>query len=235
MRLIGLIGGMSWESSQQYYRVINEVAAQRLGGLSSARLVLYSLDFSEVELAQRQGDWDGVTAILVEAGKALKLAGADFLVLCTNTMHKVSGALCEQVGLPLLDIIEVIGRAIVASRLQRVGLLGTRLTMEDPFYAGRLRDSCGVEVLVPGPEERDEINRIIYQELCRGSVESSSRRTVVQIINGLVEAGAQGVVLGCTELPLLVGPRDVHVPLFDTSRLHAEAAVDMALSDGSAG
>ena len=231
MKVIGLIGGMSWHSSLEYYRLINELISEKLGGLRSAHVVLYSLDFDEIEQAQHLARWDDATAMLVSAGTALKRAGADFLVICTNTMHKVADAVAERVGLPLLHIGDVTGSAIVEHGLHRVGLLGTRFVMEEQFYRQRLREKFSIEVLVPGEEERALIHQIIYDELCQGKINDSSRRTCVGIINGLVERGAEGIVLGCTELPLLIRPIDTSVPLFDTTRLHAEAAVKMALAE----
>jgi len=231
MKVIGLIGGMSWNSSLEYYRLINESVAEKLGGLHSARIVLYSLDFDEIERAQHQGRWDDATNILTEAGSALKQAGADFLVICTNTMHKVAGAVADGVGLPLLHIGDVTGNAIKEQNLRAVGLLGTRFVMEERFYRERLWEQSGVEVLVPGEEERAMIHQIIYDELCQEEIKDSSRRACIDIINGLVEQGAEGIVLGCTELPLLIRPSDIDVPLFDTTRLHAEAAVKMALTE----
>jgi len=231
MKVIGLIGGMSWNSSLEYYRLINEFIAEKLGGLHSARIILYSLDFDEIERTQREARWDDATSILTEAGSALKQAGADFLVICTNTMHKVAGAVADGVGLPLLHIGDVAGSAIKKQNLRAVGLLGTRFVMEEQFYRGRLKERFGVKVLVPGEEEQAMINRIIYDELCQGEIKDSSRRACIDIINELIEQGVEGIVLGCTELPLLIRPSDIDVPLFDTTRLHAEAAVKMALAE----
>ena len=231
MKVIGLIGGMSWNSSLEYYRLINESVAEKLGGLHSARIVLYSLDFDEIEQAQHQGRWGDATNILTEAGSALKQAGADFLVICTNTMHKVAGAVADGVGLPLLHIGDVTGNAIKEQNLRAVGLLGTRFIMEEQFYRERLWEQSGVEALVPGEEERAMIHQIIYDELCQGEIKDSSRRACIDIINGLMGKGAEGIVLGCTELPLLIRPGDINVPLFDTTRLHAEEAIKMALAE----
>lgn len=231
MKVIGLIGGMSWNSSLVYYRLINELVAARLGGLHSAYIVLYSLDFDEIEQAQREARWDKATDILVAAGTALKQAGADFLVICTNTMHKVADAVAERSQLPILHIADVTGSAIVEHGLHRVGLLGTRFVMEEPFYRGRLQEGFDVDALVPGKEERDIVHRIIYEELCQGKMRRASRQVCLSIIKGLMASGAEGIVLGCTELPLLIQPSDVRVPLFDTTRLHAEAAVKLALGE----
>ena len=230
-RLIGLIGGMSWSSSAEYYRLINQWIAERLGGLHSGRVVLYSVDFAEVAQAQHEGQWDEVAALLSEAGRSLKRAGADFLALCTNTMHKVADEIAAGSGLPLLHIADVTGAAIRRSGLRRVGLLGTRFTMEEAFYRGRLEERFGMEVLIPAEKDREVVHQVIYEELCRDRIEAASRRAYVEIIGRLVERGAEGIVLGCTEIPLLIRPTDVGVPLFDTTRLHAEAAVNMALAE----
>jgi len=231
MKVIGLIGGMSWNSTLEYYRLINELIASRLGGLHSARIVLYSLDFEEIERAQREARWDDATIILSEAGVALKQAGADFLVICTNTMHKVADAVKERVGLPLLDIVDVIGNSIIGHGLGKVGLLGTRFVMEEPFYRLKLEKQFDIEVLVPNKSDRAAVNRIIYDELCRGKIKASSRYSLIEIIQKLVERGAEGIILGCTELPLLIRPGDVDVPLLNTTRLHAEAAVNLVLAE----
>jgi aspartate racemase len=229
MKVIGLIGGMSWNSTLEYYRLINEEVSRRLGSLHSAHLVLYSLDFEEIERAQHEGSWDKAAHILAEAGVALARAGADFLVICTNTMHKVADIIAERSELPILHIADVAGSAIAEHRLRQVGLLGTRFVMEEPFYRDRLQKRFGVKVLVPGQEEQDLVHRIIYEELCLGKIEEASREVCLKIIEGLRGQGAQGIILGCTELPLLIRPDDVFAPLFDTTRLHAEAAVKLAL------
>ena len=231
MKVIGLIGGMSWNSTLEYYRFINELVAARLGGLHSAHIVLYSLDFAEVERVQREARWDDAADILVRAGAALKQAGADFLVICTNTMHKVADVVAERSQLPILHITDVAGRAIAEHGLRRVGLLGTRFVMEESFYRDRLQKCFGIEVLVPGQEEQNIVHRIIYEQLCLGKIEQASRQACLKIIEGLRGRGAQGIILGCTELPLLIRPGDVRVPLFDTTRLHAEAAVRLVLGE----
>ena len=231
MKVIGLIGGMSWNSTLEYYRLINEGVSSKLGGLHSARIVLYSLDFEEIELAQHQARWDDATDILVKAGTGLKQAGADFLVICTNTMHKVADLVVERTALPLLHIGDSVGNAIIERGLRKIGLLGTRFVMEEHFYRDRLEKCFGIQVLVPPEEEQNVVDRIIYEELCQGEIESGSRRACLKIIEGLTGRGAEGIVLGCTELPLLIRPGDVHVPLFDTTWLHAEAAVKLALGE----
>jgi aspartate racemase len=232
MKVIGLIGGMSWNSTLEYYRIINESFARRLGGLHSARLALYSLDFDEIQRAQHEGRWDDITRVLVDAGNAVKRAGADFLVICTNTMHKVADDVEEKVSLPLLHIVDVTGDAIKERGLHRIGLLGTRFVMTEPFYQERLRDRFAIELLVPGEDDMDAIHQIIYNELCEGKIRASSRRVCADIMSRLVNEGAEGIVLGCTELPLLIRPSDIHAPIFDTTRLHAEAAVNLALAEG---
>jgi len=231
MKVIGLIGGMSWNSTLEYYRVINELVAGRLGGLHSAHVVLYSLDFDQVEQAQREARWDDAAAILVKAGTALKQAGADFLVICTNTMHKVADVVAARTELPILHIGDAAGNAIRQQGLRRVGLLGTRFVMEEQFYRDRLQERFGIAVLVPREEEQAIVHRIIYDELCQGKIRRASRQACLKIIEGLTGQGAEGIVLACTELPLLIRPSDVHVPLLDTTRLHAEAAVRLALAE----
>ncbi len=230
MKVIGLIGGMSWNSTLEYYRIINELVAQRLGGFHSARLILYSLDFDEIERAQCEARWEDAAHILAEASKALKRAGADFVVICTNTMHKVADIVAEKAGLPLVHIVDATGNAISERGLHRIGLLGTGFVMKEPFYQERLRKRFGIEVLVPGEDDMATIHRIIYDELCKGRVKTSSRRICANVISRLVSKGAEGVVLGCTELPLLIRSSDVDVPVFDTTWLHAEAAVNLALA-----
>lgn len=229
MKTIGLIGGMSWESSLIYYRLINEQVKARCGGLHSARLILYSVDFDDIERLQQAGDWAAAGRLLADAGCALEAAGANFLVLCTNTMHKVSAAIEEATTIPLLHVTDATASAIHAAGMSRVGLLGTRFTMEEDFYRNRLSYPNGVEVLVPGPNDRDSIHRVIYEELCLGTVSDSSREVYQRIITNLVARGAQGIVLGCTEIGLLIRPSDVDVPLFDTTAIHAQAAVELAL------
>jgi len=231
MKVIGLIGGMSWNSTLDYYRLINELVSVRLGGLHSAQIVLYSLDFAEVERVQREARWDDAADILVRAGIALKQAGADFLLICTNTMHKVADAVAERAGLPVLHIADVTGSAITEHSLRRVGLLGTKFVMEEPFYRERLQKRFSIDILVPGQTEQDIVHRIIYEELCLGKIRRASCQACLKIIEGLRGQGAEGIILGCTELPLLIRPGDVQVPLFDTTRLHAEAAVELALGE----
>jgi len=229
MRTIGLIGGMSWESTATYYELINRLVAERLGGLHSARIALWSVDFATIERAQVEDRWEDAAAALAQAARSLERAGADFLVLCTNTMHKVADEVDAATNLPLLHIGDVTGRAIRQQAMAMVGLLGTRFTMEQDFYREVLEQDHGLDVIVPEADDIDAINAIIYEELCRGRFAESSRARAAEVIARLVDHGAEGVVLGCTELPLLIRPMDSPVPLFDTTRLHAEAAVDMAL------
>lgn len=234
MKTIGLIGGMSWESTVPYYRIINRTIAERLGGLHSAKILLYSVDFQEVEELQRTDQWDEAAALLADGAVRLEGAGADFLVLCTNTMHKVAPALEARVGIPLLHIADATAEAIAGAGLRKVGLLGTRFTMEQAFYKSRLEERHHLEVIVPPAADREIVHRVIYQELCLGKVLDTSRREYRRIIADLVENGAQCVILGCTEISLLVQERDSAVPLFDTTALHARAAALHALRDGDA-
>jgi aspartate racemase len=230
MKTIGLIGGMSWESTVPYYRHINETIRARLGGLHSARAVLYSVDFHDIEQLQRAGDWDTAGQVLADAARRLQAAGADGIVLCTNTMHKVAPAIEAACPLPLLHIADPTALAIRAAGLRTVGLLGTRFTMEQDFYSDRLRQRHGLEVLTPAMEDRATVHRIIYEELCVGIVSDASRREYRRIIGQLAARGAQGVILGCTEIGLLVGEQDTALPLFDTTALHACSAAQWALS-----
>ena len=230
MKLIGLIGGMSWESTVEYYRYINQIVAKKLGGYHSGRLILYSVDFDEIEKIHEEGRWDDAGKILANAAKALEIAGAEFLVLCTNTMHKVADAIENNTHLKLIHIGDITGKAIVEKGLKVVGLLGTRFTMEEQFYREILENRFDLNVLIPGEQDRLTIDRVIYEELCKGKIESSSRQAYIEIIGRLIKEGAEGVILGCTEIPLLVRQQDVDIPVFDTTALHAEAAVDMALS-----
>jgi len=230
MKTIGLLGGMSWESSVEYYRIINETVRDRLGGLHSAHSVMVSVDFAEIETLQHQNHWEEATALLVAAAQQVEAGGADCLLICTNTMHKMAEPVAAGIRIPLLHIADATASAIRAAGLGRVGLLGTRFTMEEGFYRGRLVEKHGLEVLLPDPEERELVHRVIYDELCLGRLEEASRASYREIIRRLVEAGAQGIILGCTEIGLLVKPEDSPVPLFDTTQLHAVAAVDFALN-----
>jgi aspartate racemase len=229
MKTIGLIGGMSWESSAEYYRIVNQQVKSRLGGLHSAQCLMYSVDFAEIEVLQHQGRWDDAGSMLAEAAQRLEHGGADFVVLCTNTMHKVADTVGRSIRIPLLHIADPTAAAIRAQALTRVGLLGTRFTMEQDFYIRRLVEHYDLQVLIPGEEEREVIHRVIYDELCQGEIRASSKVRYLDIIGRLVEDGAEGIILGCTEIGLLIQGRDTDVPLFDTTALHAAAAVDLAL------
>jgi len=234
MKIIGLLGGMSWESTLEYYRIINQEVKARRGGLHSARCLLYSVDFAEIEALQHQGQWSQAGALLAEAARRLELGGAEFVVLCTNTMHKVADDIQAGIGIPLLNIADATAEKIKADGISRVGLLGTRFTMEQDFYRGRLEQRHGLNVVVPEPEARDIVHRVIYDELCRGVIRDASRAAYRGIIAELVKKGAQGIIAGCTEIELLVRDEDSIVPLFPTTRIHAVAAVDRALqSTGS--
>lgn len=230
MKTIGLIGGMSWESTVPYYRLLNEGVKQRLGGLHSARVVLYSVDFYDIERLQHAGRWDEAGAMLASAARSLQAAGADFLVLCTNTMHKVAPAIEAAVVIPLLHIADPTAAAVKQAGIKTVGLLGTRFTMEQDFYRGRLEVQHGLKVVIPNAADRDVVHRVIYDELCLGITQDASRAAYRDIIGRLVAQGAQGIILGCTEIGLLVGPADAPVPLFDTTALHAASAVELALA-----
>lgn len=231
MKTIGLIGGMSWESTVPYYRLVNEGIKARLGGLHSAQVVLYSVDFHEIERLQREGDWHAAGELLADAARRVQAAGADLLVLCTNTMHKVAPQMEAAVSIPLLHIADATGAAITAAGHRTVGLLGTRFTMEQDFYRERLREVHGLQVIVPDADDRSLVHDVIYDELCRGVVRDSSREAYRRIMDALVASGADAIILGCTEIGLLVGAQDARVPLFDTTALHANAAVDAALAE----
>lgn len=229
MKSIGLIGGMSWESTVMYYQVINREVGRRLGGLRSAPLAMLSVDFEEIASRQKQGDWEGMAAMLSDAARSLVRAGADCVLIGTNTMHKVAPEVQAAVDVPLLHIADVTADAIVKAGFKTVGLMGTRFTMEQGFYVERL-NSKGVECVIPDEAQRAEIHRIIFDELCRGIFKDSSRTALKAIVADLAVRGAQGVVLGCTELPLILSAADVAIPLFDTTTLHALAAVEFALN-----
>jgi aspartate racemase len=230
VKRIGLLGGMSWESSVEYYRLVNEAVRDRLGGLHSADCVLRSVDFAEVEELQRADDWASAGALLGREAVALTAAGAELLVLCTNTMHRVADAITDAVDVPLVHIADTTADAVRARGLGTIGLLATAYTMEGEFYVGRLRERHGLEVLVPSAEDRRLVHAVIYGELCRGVLDDGSRDEYRRVMADLVRRGAEGILLGCTEIGLLVGAADAPVPVFDTTRLHAERAVDLALA-----
>jgi aspartate racemase len=234
MKTIGLIGGMSWESTAEYYQIINEAVKAQLGGLHSAQVLLYSVDFAAIEQLQHAGKWEEAGAILADAARRLERGGADFILLCTNTMHKVAAAITGAVTIPFVHIADPTAAQIKAGGFSRIGLLGTRFTMEQEFYRGRLEQDHGLQVLVPGEGDRATIHRVIYDELCLGIIREESRAEYRQIMARLVEHGAEAIILGCTEIMLLVGAGDASVPLFDTTRLHAESAAKLALEVNAA-
>jgi len=230
MKTIGLIGGMSWESSIEYYRIINEEVRDRLGKLHSAQSLMYSVDFAGVEELQRKGKWEEATQCMVDAARRLERGGADFVVICTNTMHKMADEVQACLDIPLLHVVDAAAAAVKRRGLTTVGLLGTRFTMEEDFYRGRLTRRHGLEVHVPDAVDQERVHRIIYDELVAGELLQESKATILRIIDGLVRRGAKGIILGCTEIPLLIKDGDCSVPVFDTTRIHALAAVDLALS-----
>lgn len=229
MKTIGLIGGMSWESSLEYYRIINEQVKEKLGGLHSAKSLMYSLNFAEIEKLQHQGKWDKLTSLMIKAAQNLENGGADFVLICTNTMHKMADDIQNNINIPLLHLVDTTADKIKQNRLRKVGLLGTNFTMEEDFYKGRLMNKYGLDVIVPNENDRQIIHQVIYQELCLGNIKKSSKDQYIEIINKLIESGAEAVILGCTEIPLLIQQEDVKVPLYDTTTIHAEAAVEYSL------
>jgi aspartate racemase len=229
MKTIGLIGGLSWESSILYYRLINEAARERLGGLHSADSLMYSFDFHDIEILQHEGRWDEATARMVEAAQRLERGGAALIIICSNTMHRMYEEVQAQIGSPILHIADATAERIAAAGLRRVGLLGTRYTMEQDFYKGRLVERYGLDVLVPDAAGRDTVHQIIYDELVVGVIRSESKAAYVDVMRDLVARGAQCIILGCTEITLLVGQDDTTVPVFDTTAIHAVAAFEAAL------
>lgn len=230
MRTIGLIGGMSWESSAEYYRILNQGVRERLGPTASASCLLWSFNFLEIEELQHKGDWDGLTARMEDAAQRLEAGGADMLLICTNTMHRMASAVQKAVKVPLLHIADPTAERIKAAGFQKVGLLGTAFTMEHDFYKGRLTDQHGLDVIVPNGQDRATVHQVIYSELVAGKTNPASREAYRAIISRMVEAGAEAVILGCTEIMLLIRPEDSPVPVFDTTAIHAEAAIEAALS-----
>jgi amino-acid racemase len=229
VKTIGLIGGMSWESSIEYYRIINETTKAKLGGLHSAKSIMVSVDFAEIEILQHQGKWGEAALMLIDAAKNLEISGADFIVLCTNTMHKVADDIQANVKIPLLHIADATAERVKDSGIKKIGLLGTRFTMEEEFYKGRLSQKYGLAVNIPNTQEREIVHRVIYDELVIGEIRQHSKEQYISIIEQMVNQGAEGVILGCTEIGLLIHKQDSQVPLFDTTRIHAEAAVEYAL------
>ena len=229
MKVIGLIGGMSWESTAEYYRIINQAVKERLGGFHSARILLYSVDFHQVEALQQEGRWQEATEILLDAARRVQRGGADFVLICTNTMHKVATEVEAAISIPLLHIADATASEISKRGIRRIALLGTKYTMEDDFYKGRLVRQHGLEVMIPPEPERNTVHRVIYDELCVGNIVAGSRTELVRIIGDLGTRGAEGVILGCTELSLLIKEEDSPLPLFDTTAIHARSAVDLAL------
>ncbi|PEF90565.1 aspartate/glutamate racemase family protein [Bacillus cereus] len=228
MKTIGLIGGMSWESTSEYYRIINEEIKERLGGLHSAKCLINSVDFEEIERCQSSGDWDGAGEILGNAAYSLQKGGADFIIICTNTMHKVVGKIKAKIDIPVLHIADATAKEIKRKDIQKVGLLGTKYTMEQDFYKSRIEEH-DIKVIVPSEKNRKEINKVIYTELCLGKIVSQSRGYYKRVIEELVQKGAQGIILGCTEIGLLIKQENVSVPIFDTTHIHAIEAVKVAL------
>jgi len=229
MKTIGLLGGMSWESSVEYYRKINEGVKESLGGLHSAKIAMYSVDFDPIEKLQQEGNWDGTAEILIEAAKNIESAGADFLLICTNTMHKVAPQIERALTIPILHIADATAETLLNDGIKRVGLLGTSFTMEQDFYKGRLTQKFGLDVLVPNIEDRKIIHDVIYKELCLGKVNPQSKLEYLRIIDALANMGAEAIILGCTEIGMLVGQNDTSVKLLDTAAIHAQKAVEYAI------
>ena len=231
MKTIGLIGGMSWESSSVYYNIINETVKERLGGLHSAKCILYSVDFEEIESLQHQGKWEELTKLMINFAQQLERAGADFIVICTNTMHKMAEEVQDNIHIPLLHIADATAEKIIEQGLRKPGLLGTKFTMEEDFYKQRLKKKYSINVIIPSYADRELIDSVIYNELCLGKIKQSSKEKFKEIITKLVSVGADGLILGCTEIPLLISQKDVEVPLFDTTAIHSKAAVSLALNE----
>jgi aspartate racemase len=228
LKKIGIIGGMSWESSLEYYRLVNELVKEKLGGYHSAKVIMDSLDFAEVELLQHEGRWQEAGKMMADSALTLQTSGADFVVLCTNTMHKCTPEIEAAIQIPFLHIVDPTAEAICKMGIKTIGLLGTRFTMEEDFYKGRLNDKYGLYVIIPSTADQKKIHQVIFQELVLGQINTDSRKAYLDIINNLIQNGAEGIILGCTEIGLLINSDDVHVPVFDTTILHARAAVDFA-------
>jgi aspartate racemase len=230
MKTIGMIGGMSWESSIEYYRIVNQTVREKLGGLHSAKSIMVSVEFAEIEALQHQDRWDELAAILIEAARSLEKGGADFVIICTNTMHKLYDILQNKIKIPMLNIADATAEKIKAQGIDKIALLGTRFTMEEDFYKGRLADKYGLDVIIPSSAQREIVHRVIYDELCAGIIKPDSKQKYAEIIQGLAAEGVGGIILGCTEIGLLVKQADSPVPLFDTTEIHARAAVYYALA-----
>lgn len=230
MKTIGMLGGMSWESTLSYYKAVNEGIKAELGGLHSAKICLYSVDFAEIETLQHKGQWDETAMILAQAAQSVEAGGADCLLICTNTMHKVAPKIEDKINIPILHIADATAEQLVADGITKVGLLGTRFTMEQDFYKSRLVDKFDIEVLVPNDEDRRLIHRVIYDELCQGEINTESRERYIEVVERLSSQGAQAVILGCTEIALLINQHHTNVPLYDTTKIHAEYAVKWAIS-----
>lgn len=231
MKTIGLIGGMSWESSIEYYKLINELVKKKLGGVHSCKSIMHSVDFGEIEKLQHNGEWEKLTEIMVDIAKKLEKSGADCIVICTNTMHKMAEDIEKEVKIPLIHIADSVGENIVKLNLKKVALIGTKFTMEQDFYKERIRAKFGVEVIIPKESDKDIIHKVIYEELVKGQFRDESRQEYIRVIRELAKEGAEGVILGCTEIPLLIRANDVEIPIFDTTKLHSESAVEFALKD----
>ena len=231
MKKIGMLGGMSWESTAKYYEQVNIGIREKLGGLHSAKIAMVSLDFEEIDRLQRDGDWISATEVLTKAALELQNNGSDFLLICTNTMHKIYDEIQARLSIPVLHIADSTGQALETAGYKKVGLLGTKFTMEEDFYKKRLLENFNIEALVPSPGRRDEGHRIIYEELCRGRLRAESRQTYLQIIKNLKDSGAEAIILGCTEIPLLISQNDTEMPIFDTTTLHAAHAVELATTE----
>jgi len=231
MKTIGMLGGMSWQSTASYYKAINEGINSQCGGLHSAKICLVSVNFDEIEKLQHQGNWQETAVILANAAKSVEVAGADFLIICTNTMHKVADEIQANISIPLLHIADATATKLVADGMTKVGLLGTRFTMQQDFYKSRMSSQFGIEVIVPTTEEQTLVHDVIYNELCQGVLKGESREQYLSIINNLYAQGAQAVILGCTEIALLIKQENTDVPLYDTTEIHANHAVDLALFD----
>lgn len=230
MKTIGLLGGMSWESTALYYKSINEGVKARLGGLHSAKISMVSVNFEEIEKLQHEGNWDETAVILGNAAQSVEAAGADFLLICTNTMHKVAAEVEAQISIPILHLADATAERLIAGCVKKVGLLGTRFTMEQDFYKGRLTEKFGIEVVVPESDDRTTVHDIIYQELCLGEIKESSKKQYLEIVAKLHQLGADAVIMGCTEITLLINQQDTDVPLYDTTAIHAEEAVSLSLA-----